>query len=153
MTKRKLLPVAGALMALAIPATASAQPVQSLSTGSWSVSNSTVKTTTDGVHFGTYADGGAAGGSLLYKGANGTRLSDVNNFSFTFNYNQAENWSGAVPYGRIWLDTNNDGVWDNEVDKAIMFDPSKGGAFGTLAQGIDHSFGTSDQSVRFDDDK
>ena len=33
-----------------------------------------------------------------------------------------------------------------------MFDPSKGGAFGTLSQGIDHSFGTSDNSVRFDDD-
>ena len=33
-----------------------------------------------------------------------------------------------------------------------MFDPSKGGTFGTLSQGIDHSFGTSDNSVRFNDD-
>ena len=79
----------------------------------------------------------------------------MGNFSFTFSYNQRENWSGAVPYGRIWLDTNENGVWDrngDDADEAIMFDPSKGGTFGTLSQGIDHSFGTSDNSVRFNDD-
>ena len=115
------------------------------------MSNPSVKQVGEGVHFGPYADGGAAGGTLLYKGGNGLKLSEVGNFSFTFSYNQRENWSGAVPYGRIWLDTEKNGVWD-AADTAVMFDPSKGGAFGTLSQGIDHSFGTSDNSVRFDDD-
>ena len=41
------------------------------------------------MHFGTYADGGAIGGSLMYKGANGMKLSDVDNYSFNFNYKQA----------------------------------------------------------------
>ena len=67
--------------------------VQSL-TGDWSASNSTVVKTADGVHFGTYADGGALGGSLMYKGANGLKLSDVNDYSFTFNYKQAGNLDG-----------------------------------------------------------
>ena len=34
----------------------------------------------DGVHFGTYADGGALGGSVLYKGANGLKLADVSDY-------------------------------------------------------------------------
>jgi hypothetical protein len=152
MTKRKLLPVAGALMALAIPATASAQPVQSLSTGDWSTTNSTVIKTPDGVHFGTYADGGAVGGSLLYKGANGTKLKDVKDFSFTFNYNQAGSLTGATPYGRIWLDTDKDGV-RSAGDATIMLDPSLGGSKLQPMRGTDVTFGTRDDSVRYEDDK
>ena len=147
---------AAVALPLAFAGTAQADTDVPSLTGAWSVSNPSVKQVGEGVQFGPYADGGAAGGSLLYKGGNGLKLSEVGNFSFTFSYNQRENWSGAVPYGRIWLDTNNNGVWDDpqsdDPDKAIMFDPSKGGAFGTLSQGIDHSFGTSDNSVRFDDD-
>ena len=144
----------GAAVALPLAFAGTAQAdtdVPSLA-GAWSVTNPSVKQVDEGVQFGPYADGGTAGGTLLYAGANGLKLSEVGNFSFTFSYNQRENWSGAVPYGRIWLDTNENGVWDAGADKAIMFDPSKGGAFGTLSQGIDHSFGTSDNSVRIDDD-
>jgi len=149
---RKLIVGAAVALPLAFAGTAQADTDVPSLTGDWSVSNSSVEQVDEGVRFGPYADGGAAGGTLLYKGGNGLKLSEVGNFSFTFSYNQRENWSGAVPYGRIWLDTNENGVWDAGADKAIMFDPSKGGAFGTLSQGIDHSFGTSDNSVRFDDD-
>src|ERR1700754_2521691 len=103
--------------------------VQSL-TGDWSASNSTVVKAADGVHFGTYADGGAVGGSLMYKGANGLKLSNVNDYSFMFNYKQAGNLSGATPYARIFLDTDHDGTTDTDV----VIDPSKGGLV-TPAQG------------------
>jgi len=151
--KRIIMGTAVAL-SLTLAGTASADagiPVQSL-TGDWSATNSTVNKTPEGVHFGTYANGAAIGGSVLYKGANGLTLSDVDDFSFAYKYNQAGSTTGAAPYARIWLDTNENGVRDRSGDEAIMFDPSKGGSFGTLSQGIDHSFGTSDNSVRFNDD-
>ena len=148
---RKLIMGAAVALPLAFAGTAQADTDIPSLTGAWSVTNPTVKQGDEGVQFGPYADGGAAGGTLLYTGGNRLKLSEVGNFSFTFSYNQRENWSGAVPYGRIWLDTNKNGDWDS-ADEAVMFDPSKGGAFGTLSQGIDHSFGTSDNSVRFDDD-
>ena len=78
MRKRITMGTAAAL-SLTLAGTASADagiPVQSL-TGDWSASNSTVHKTPEGVHFGTYANGAEIGGSMLYKGANGLTLSDV----------------------------------------------------------------------------
>ena len=141
--------IMGATLALSLAVAASAQAhtnVQSLS-GDWKASNSTVVKTADGVHFGTYADGGAIGGSLMYKGANGLELSQVDDYSFTFNYKQAGNLSGAAPYARIFLDTNHDGATDADV----ILDPSLGGLV-TPVQGADQTFGTDDDSVRYGDD-
>jgi len=139
--------IAGSILgALLIPSVASAQPVQSLS-GDWSASNSTVAKTADGVHFGTYADGGAVGGSAIYKGFT-DKLSDVSDFNFQFTYNQAGQLTGATPYGRIWLDNNQDG----KADATVMFDPSLGGLV-TPLKGATLTFGTADDSVRYDDDK
>ena len=98
-------------------------------------------------HFGTYADGGAIGGSLNYKGANGLKLSDVKDFSFTFNYKQAGNLTGAAPYARIFLDTDG----DHTTDADVILDPSLGGRV-LPVQGADINFGTADDSVRYDDD-
>lgn len=145
--QRKL--IVGATLALSLAAAGTAQAhtdVQSLS-GDWKASNSTVVKTADGVHFGTYADAGAIGGSLMYKGANGLKLSQVNDYSFTFNYKQAGNVSGATPYARIFLDTNHDGATDADM----ILDPSLGGRV-TPVQGADQTFGTDDDSVRYDDD-
>ena len=125
--------------------------MQSL-TGAWSPSNSTVTKVADGVHFGTYADGGANGGSLRYTGANGLPLSQLHDYSFTFNYKQAGNLSGATPYARVWLDTNHDGVWENGVDAAVILDPSHGGLV-TPGQRTDQTFGTADDSVRYGDER
>ena len=145
---RKFMTAGTALaLSLAFAATAQADTnVQSL-TGDWSASNSTVAKTADGVHFGTYADGGALGGSLMYQGANGLTLSQVSDYSFTFNYKQAGNLSGAAPYARIFLDTDENGTTDADV----ILDPSLGGLV-TPVQGVDQTFGTADDSVRYDDD-
>ena len=149
----------GATLALSLAAAGTAQAhtdVQSLS-GDWKASNSTVVKTADGVHFGTYADAGAIGGSLMYKGANGLKLSQVNDYSFTFNYKQAGNLSGATPYARIFLDTDKavdsdgDGNTTNDVDADVILDPSLGGRV-TPVQGADQTFGTHDDSVRYGDD-
>ena len=103
MRKHLILGTAAAL-SLGLVGTASADTnVQSL-TGDWSTSNSTVIKTADGVHFGTYANGGLIGGSLYYNGFNHYTLSAVNDYSFTFNYKQAGNDTGATPYARIFLD-------------------------------------------------
>jgi hypothetical protein len=148
MQKKKL--IMGATLALSLAAAGTAQAhttnVQSLA-GDWKASNSTVVKTADGVHFGTYANGGAIGGSLMYKGANGLKLSQVDDYSFKFNYKQAGNLSGATPYARIFLDNDHDGTTDIDV----VLDPSLGGLV-TPVQGADQTFGTDDDSVRYDDD-
>src|SRR3954451_3142100 len=145
--QKKLITGATLALSLAVAGTAQAHTnVPSLS-GDWKASNSTVVKTADGVHFGTYADGGAIGGSLMYKGANGLKLSDVNDYSFTFNYKQAGDLTGAAPYARIFLDTDG----DRKTDADVILDPSLGGRV-LPVQGADINFGTADDSVRYGDD-
>jgi len=145
--RKSIIPGAAIVASLAFAGIAHADTnVQSL-TSDWSTSNSTVTKTADGVHFGTYADGGLNGGSLKYKGANGLKLSDVKDYSFTFNYKQAGNLTGATPYARIFLDTNG----DHQTDADVILDPSLGGRV-LPVQGADINFGTADDSVRYGDD-
>ena len=118
--RKSIIPGAAIVASLAFAGIAHADTnVQSLS-GDWSTSNSTVVKTADGVHFGTYADGGAIGGSLHYKGANGLKLSDVKDYSFTFNYKQAGDLTGAAPYARIFLDTNRTADGDGDTTRTPM---------------------------------
>ena len=142
--------IGGAAVAatLALAGTAQADSVQSISAGPWTTTNSTVIKTPDGVHFGTYADGGAVGGSIKYSGANGKTLSDVNDFSYTFNYKQAGNVGGAAPYARIYLDSDHDGVKDSDV----VLEPSFCDATNAPAQGTDLSYQMVGNSVRYNDD-
>ena len=145
--RKSIIPGAAIVASLAFAGIAHADTnVQSL-TGDWSTSNSTVAKTADGVHFGTYVDGGVNGGSMSYKGANGLKLSDVKDYSFTFNYKQAGNLTGAAPYARIFLDTDG----DHKTDADVILDPSLGGRV-LPVQGADISFGTADDSVRYGDD-
>jgi len=133
--------VAGvAVLAVALTAQAATTPVQSLS-GEFTASNSTVVKTPDGVHFGTYADGGANGGSLVWTGANGLKLKDVKDFSYTSNYKQAGETTGAAPYARIFLDSGQD----------VILDPSYC-ATQTPAQAIDKTYQMVGDSVRYGDD-
>ena len=148
--RKSIITAASTALALSVAFAGTAQAdtnVQSLTGGDWSASNSTVAKTADGVHFGTYADGGAIGGSLVYKGANGLELKNVNDLSYTFNYRQAGDTTGAAPYARIFLDSNNDGVTDTDV----VLDPSEGGLV-TPLQSTDLTFGTGADSVRYGDD-
>jgi len=135
-----------AILAVTGTAQAATTPVQSLS-GDFTASNSTVVKTPDGVHFGTYADGGAVGGSVMWKGANGLQLKDVTDFSYTFNYKQAGNTSGAAPYARIWLDKDGDG----QADHTVILDPSNC-ATQTPEQSKDLTRNMVDGPVRYGDD-
>jgi hypothetical protein len=147
-----------AAIALCAPAAASAAtvPVQQLN-GDFGASNSTVIKTPDGVHFGTYADGGALGGSLLFEGLDGRPLSALTGFGYTFTYREAGNTTGAAPYMRVFLDadttvdSDGDGNPANDVDDDIVLDPSLGGT-AVPPQATDVTFGTATTTVRYDDD-
>jgi len=146
---RKITAVlAGAIASLAFAGSAHAAtvPVNSL-TGAFSGSNSTVHSTPEGVHFGTYADGGALGGSVTYSGMNGKTLADVTDFSYTFTYREAGVTTGAAPYARIFLDADGDGAVDNDV----ILDPS---FCATVRPAIstDLTYQMVGNSVRYSDD-
>ena len=110
-------------------------PTSSRSTAIGRPATRPVTKTTDGVHFGTYADGGTLGGSLLYKGANGLKLSDVNDYSFTFNYKQVRQPHGRErPYGSHLastpskaVDVERDGDRATDGTPTVILDPSLGG--------------------------
>jgi hypothetical protein len=133
--------VAGvAVLAVALTAQAATTPVQSLS-GEFTASNSTVVKTPDGVHFGTYADGGANGGSPVWTGAHGLQLKEVKDFSCSFNYKQAGETTGAAPYARIFLENGQD----------VILDPSYCATV-TPAQAVDMTYQMYGGSVRYGDD-
>ena len=116
--RKSLITVASTALALSVAFAGTAQAdtnVQSLTGSDWSASNSTVAKTADGVHFGTYADGGAIGGSLVYKGANGLELKNVNDLSYTFNYRQAGTRRARLRMPASSSDWNNDGATDTDV--------------------------------------
>jgi hypothetical protein len=143
----KLKILAAVVAALIVPTAAqAATPVTSLS-GDWSASNSTVTLTPDGVHFGTYADGGALGGTLTYSGFNGQPLSALADFSYSFTYRQSDGTTGAAPYARVFLDADADGAADNDV----VLDPSFC-ATTTPAEATDLTYQVVGNSVRFNDD-
>lgn len=169
MTKKILLAACLALAAIVAPASAATVPVTSL-TGDFNASNSTVTETPDGVHFGTYADGGAIGGTLTYHGFDGKTLGDLTDFSYTFTYRQAGSTTGAGPYERVFLDDDattdqpstgdagtdaalhyNDGVPNNDIVDDIVLDPSFC-ATTTPAQSTDLTYQMIGNSVRWDDD-
>jgi hypothetical protein len=168
MKTRTVFALAAAL-ALGAPAAAHAAtvPVQQLS-GDFAASNSTVTKTPDGVHFGTYVDAGAVGGTLIYNGINGTPLSALSEFGYTFNYRQATDTTGAAPYARVFIDANpaadsdGDGNAANDIDHDIDLDPSMqgatpapGGACPAVEppQATELTFTMSTHLVRFDDDQ
>jgi hypothetical protein len=161
--------IVAAALALGAPTAAHAAiiPVQELK-GAFAASNSTVTKTPDGVHFGTYADATALGGTLTYNGINGTPVSALAEFGYTFTYRQAGNTTGAAPYARVFIDADPavdsdlDGVSNNDIDHDIILDPSMVGATpapgGTCpavapAQATDLTFTMSTSLVRFDDDQ
>ena len=81
--RKSIIPGAAIVASLAFAGIAHADTnVQSL-TGDWSTSNSSVAKTTDGVHFGTYVDGGSTVAACMYKGANGTQAVRRERLSFT----------------------------------------------------------------------
>ena len=168
MQKARTVFALAAAIALGAPAAAQAAtiPVQQLN-GDFAASNSTVIKTPDGAHFGAYGNAGVIGGTLIYNGINGTPVSALSEFGYTFTYRQATDTTGAAPYARVFIDadptvdSNGDGNAANDIDHDILLDPSMEGGTpapaGTCpavepAQATDLTFSMTTHPVRLDDD-
>ena len=104
--------------------------------------NATVATTLDGVQFGPYPDGGAAGGSVRYAGANGLTLAQITQLSFTVMHSSADANAIASPYLRIFLNNNADDV---------IFDPTQCATVVPI-ESVFHTYEVTTGDVRYDDD-
>lgn len=111
-------------------------------TGAFSGSNATVATTLDGVQFGPYPNGGTAGGSVIYTGANGLTLAQITQLSFTVMHSSADGNAIASPYLRIFLNGNTDDV---------IFDPTQCAAT-VPTESVFHTYEVTSGDVRYDDD-
>jgi hypothetical protein len=111
--------------------------------GAFAGTNATVATTLDGVQFGPYPDGGTAGGSVRYAGANGLTLAQITQLSFTVMHSSAAPSSPiASPYLRIFLNANADDV---------IFDPTAC-ATTVPTESVFHTYEVTTGAVRYDDD-
>jgi Collagen triple helix repeat (20 copies) len=67
------------------------------------ITNKSVGLTASGADFGPYPNGGAAGGSVLYTGMNGKKLSDIAKLVYTASYSTDDDTNVGVPYLRVFL--------------------------------------------------
>jgi hypothetical protein len=110
--------------------------------GDFAGTNASVATTLDGVQFGPYPDGGAAGGSVRYDGANGLTLADITQLSYTVMHSSADDSPISSPYLRIFLN-------DDQVD--VIFDATKC-ATTVPTEDTFHTYDVTAGDVRYDDD-
>src|SRR5262249_5186734 len=110
--------------------------------GDFSGSNATVATTLDGVHFGPYPNGGTAGGSVIYTGANGLTLAQITQLSFTVMHSSADGNPIASPYLRIFL---------SNTAHDVIFDPTQCATTVPTAS-VFHTYEVTTGDVRYDDD-
>jgi hypothetical protein len=106
------------------------------------ITNKSVGLTASGADFGPYADGGAAGGSVLYTGLNGKKLKDISKLVYTVQYETSNAAAIGTPYLRIFL--NND---TNDV----IFDGTKCATV-SPAEDTPLTFDVTHGDVRYDDD-
>ena len=109
--------------------------------GEFAVTNSSAKLTPDGVKFGPYADGGAAGGSFHYDGLNGSPLSAISKLFYTASYSTDNDTTVGVPYLRVFLAGGHD----------VIFSPNTQPSPETSEDKMHHWDVTSGM-VRYDDD-
>ena len=97
----------------------------------------------EGVQFGPYTDGGAAGGSVKYSGLNGMRLGDIVNLVYTASFSSDTATAGVgVPYLRIFLEG---GTHD------VIFSPNTQ-PVPSIAKDQLHQWDVTEGTVRYDDD-
>ena len=106
------------------------------------VTNNTVGMTLSGIMFGTYAEGGAAGGSLYYGGLNGKKLSAITKLLYTVEYSTDDDAPIGTPYLRVFLNNDTDDV---------IFDGTKCATV-TPAEDTPLTFDVTSGDVRFSDD-
>ncbi len=111
-------------------------------TGDFAGTNASVATSLDGAQFGPYSNGGAWAGSVRYNGANGLRLDQIAQLSYTSMYSAADAAPIGAPYLRIFLNNDNDDV---------IFDATQC-ATTVPAKNVFHTFQVSGENVRYDDD-
>ena len=105
--------------------------------------NTTVTQTADGIAFGPYADGGAAGGSIEYTGLNGQPLSAVQSLVYLARYTSDGDTAGiGSPYLRIFL--------EGDAHDAIFSPNSQPDA--DVAEGPFHTWAATAGVWRYDDD-
>lgn len=115
-----------------------------LPTNGFRATNGTVKNTNDGVTFGPYADGGAAGGSICTGKMNGQPLSDVKHIAYVARYTATGDTGGVgVPYLRIFL--------QNDSHDAI-FSPNTQPPDPDIMEGPFHVWVATAGVWRYDDD-
>jgi hypothetical protein len=118
--------------------------VRALNGRPFAATNASVSLTPDGVEFGPYTDGGAAGGSLYFSGLNGQRLSAVRSLVYYIRY-VAEGDTGGVgaPYLRVFL--------ENDTHDAI-FSPNTQPPDPDVEEGPFHEWVATSGVWRYDDD-
>ena len=105
--------------------------------------NTTVTQTADGIAFGPYLDGGAAGGSIEYTGLNGQPLSAVQSLVYLMRYTSDGDTGGVgSPYLRIFLENDaHDAIFSPNTQP----DPD-------VAEGPFHTWVATSGVLRYDDD-
>jgi hypothetical protein len=112
--------------------------------GAFSATNGSCSLTPDGVECGPYANGGSAGGSLLYTGLNGQPLSAVRSLAYFARYTSDGDTGGVgVPYLRIFL--------QGDAHDAI-FSPNTQPPDPDTAEGPFHTWVATSGLWRYDDD-
>jgi hypothetical protein len=140
--KKLVLGMALALsIILAASASAATVPVTSLS-GDFAATNPSVTLTPDGVAYGPYANGGSAGGSLYYAGANGLTLAQLTELNYKFRYNTTNDTPLGAPYLRIFL---------NGDANDVIFDPTECAA-ASPPENTDVTVEITAGDVRYDND-
>ncbi len=109
--------------------------------GNFAGTNASVATTLDGVQFGPYANGGLAGGSVLYTGANGLTLAQITQLSYTVEHSTANGNAIGSPYLRIFLAGDHDVIFD--ATQCATTVPS---------ENVFHTYEVTVGAVRYDDD-
>jgi hypothetical protein len=107
--------------------------------------NISVSNTPDGVEFGPYADGAAAGGSICTDTLNGQHLhlSEVQHIAYEARYTADGDTGGVgVPYLRIFLENDHDAI----------FSPNTQPPDSDVAEGPFHTWVATAGLWRYDDD-
>jgi hypothetical protein len=97
--------------------------------------------TAAGLAFGPYANGGTAGGSVIYDGAKGLKLSDLTKLSFTAKYSTDDHNEIGVPYLRVFFKDGSD----------LIFSPNTQPTKVTSEDAL-HTWNVLSGSVRYNDD-
>jgi hypothetical protein len=114
-------------------------------TGAFSGTRASVATTLDGVQFGPYANGGIAGGSVRYTGANGLTLAQITQLSYNAEHSTADGNGIGAPYLRIYLKD------DNNVSHDVVFDATQCATV-VPTENTFHNYEVVGSDVRYDDD-